>query len=209
MADSKVADLTEATALAGDELLYLVDDPSGTPVDRKAKVSTVRRGWVLDTDHSTTFVENSTSETTLRTLSVPAGVVAAGDILRVVLGGFRLNASGGSVNYTYRFKIGATTAIAMAALSQSNNANNRKWAFLIDIFVGATVSAQKVVLHTINSGPTTSAGGYGGDSGAGYGSAAEDLSSAIDLTFTGQMGTAHASAEDTCEVGGLYLMKAA
>ena len=35
MADSKVADLTAITTLGGDELVYVVDDPSGTPVDRK------------------------------------------------------------------------------------------------------------------------------------------------------------------------------
>lgn len=35
MADSTLAALTAATSLDGDELLYLVDDPSGTPADRK------------------------------------------------------------------------------------------------------------------------------------------------------------------------------
>jgi len=35
MADSKLSDLTAVTTLGGDELVYVVDDPSGTPVDRK------------------------------------------------------------------------------------------------------------------------------------------------------------------------------
>ena len=35
MADSKLADLSAITALGGDELFYVVDDPAGTPVDRK------------------------------------------------------------------------------------------------------------------------------------------------------------------------------
>lgn len=41
MADSELADLDEAASLGGDELLYVVDDPAGTPVDRKATVATV------------------------------------------------------------------------------------------------------------------------------------------------------------------------
>lgn len=39
MADSKVADLTAIAAIAGDELLYIVDDPAGTPLDRKVTVT--------------------------------------------------------------------------------------------------------------------------------------------------------------------------
>lgn len=35
MADSKVSDLTAVAALDLSELLYLVDDPAGTPLDRK------------------------------------------------------------------------------------------------------------------------------------------------------------------------------
>jgi hypothetical protein len=35
MADTKLADLTALTAPSGDDLLYVVDDPAGTPADRK------------------------------------------------------------------------------------------------------------------------------------------------------------------------------
>lgn len=39
MADSRLADLPTVAAIGGDELIYLVDDPSGSPADRKATVS--------------------------------------------------------------------------------------------------------------------------------------------------------------------------
>lgn len=39
MADSKLADLTALAAIAGDELLYVVDDPAGTPLDRKVTIA--------------------------------------------------------------------------------------------------------------------------------------------------------------------------
>jgi hypothetical protein len=43
MADSKLADLTAVTSFAGDELVYVVDDPAGTPVDRKAALRELLR----------------------------------------------------------------------------------------------------------------------------------------------------------------------
>lgn len=35
MADSTVAALTSVAAIDGNEVMYLVDDPAGTPLDRK------------------------------------------------------------------------------------------------------------------------------------------------------------------------------
>lgn len=35
MADTKLADLTALTTPSGDDILYIVDDPAGTPLDRK------------------------------------------------------------------------------------------------------------------------------------------------------------------------------
>lgn len=42
MADSKVADLTEDTGPLGTDLVYVVHDPSGTPADRKVKITNLR-----------------------------------------------------------------------------------------------------------------------------------------------------------------------
>lgn len=44
MADSKLADLTAITTLGGDELFYVVDDPAGTPADKKITANNVRGG---------------------------------------------------------------------------------------------------------------------------------------------------------------------
>lgn len=41
MADSKLADLTNAATLAQTDLVYAVVDPAGTPLDRKATVATL------------------------------------------------------------------------------------------------------------------------------------------------------------------------
>lgn len=42
MADSKLADLTAITSPADADLLYVVADPAGTPVDRKVTVANLR-----------------------------------------------------------------------------------------------------------------------------------------------------------------------
>lgn len=42
MTDSKLADLTAITTPADDDLLYVVHDPAGTPVDRKVRVADLR-----------------------------------------------------------------------------------------------------------------------------------------------------------------------
>jgi hypothetical protein len=42
MADTKLADLTALTTPSGDDLLYVVDDPAGTPLDRKLTVSALK-----------------------------------------------------------------------------------------------------------------------------------------------------------------------
>lgn len=44
MADSKLTALTELTSVTADDLLYVVNDPSGTPVSRKCTVNTLLNG---------------------------------------------------------------------------------------------------------------------------------------------------------------------
>lgn len=44
MADSKLTDLTATTAIDGTELVYVIEDPSGTPLDRKVTATNLVRG---------------------------------------------------------------------------------------------------------------------------------------------------------------------
>ena len=41
MADSKVEDMTDEAVPTGDDLLYIIQDPGGTPLDRKATITNV------------------------------------------------------------------------------------------------------------------------------------------------------------------------
>lgn len=51
MADSTLAALTALATLNGDELIYCVDDPAGTPLDRKVTARTIRNGLLLPGAH--------------------------------------------------------------------------------------------------------------------------------------------------------------
>lgn len=42
MSDSTVSALTEITTLSGDELVYVVEDPAGTPLDRKVTATNLK-----------------------------------------------------------------------------------------------------------------------------------------------------------------------
>lgn len=71
MADSKLSDLTAVTSLGGDELVYVVDDPGGTPVDRKVTVTNLLgavlmalRGLVSAADKLPYFTGSGTAATT-------------------------------------------------------------------------------------------------------------------------------------------------
>lgn len=66
MADSKVADLTAVTTLDGDELLYIVDSPSGTPADRKVTAKVLSGIRLIDEQ------ELGSSAATITFSSIPA-----------------------------------------------------------------------------------------------------------------------------------------
>ena len=61
MADSKASDLTTVASVDGDELLYLVDDPSGTPADRKVSVDDLLAATPSATTSAAGIVELATS----------------------------------------------------------------------------------------------------------------------------------------------------
>lgn len=165
-------------------------------------------GRILDESHADAGPLNSTAETTLASLTLPAGISATGDHLRLIAGGDAMNNTGGAVVPTIRFKIGATTVLTSSGTSMSTNASRRKWSMEMDIFMEST-SAQRVEATGMIS--TAAAGSFPFNtatiSGAGYGTAAEATSGALALVLSAQLDVANAAADFICHVSALEFVR--
>lgn len=95
MADSKLTALTALTTVTGDDLLYVVDDPAGTPTSKKATAAVVREfanmAQATGTDANTTMAVNtlytvdmSAWATADRTYTLPA-TAAVGDRIGIMV----------------------------------------------------------------------------------------------------------------------------
>ncbi len=137
-------------------------------------------------------VGNTTADTALAALTIPANTIRAGDVLTFECGGTLLNSSGGTINHTLRFKLGATTVLTTPVLAISTNAADREW-YLRALIVCPTTSTQKV--SAVWSFSLADAANWGGGSSppTGYGTAAEASSAALDVVFSLQPATASAS----------------
>jgi hypothetical protein len=73
----------------------------------------------------TTFAdcENTTSEIDIVTVTIPANIVAVGDILRITFRFQRLQNSGASVNLTSKYAINGTPIFSAIPLSVANSAS--------------------------------------------------------------------------------------
>lgn len=158
---------------------------------------------VLDEEHAATTVVDSSAETTLATLTLPAGTVAAGDVLRLVFIVDTLNSSGSSVNHTWRLKLGATTLFASGAISHASTATRRQVRLMADLVIAST-AAQIAFSEVVGY---LSGGLVGSYPQGAYTAATEDTTVAKNFLVTVQMGTAHLNAEVVLRAASLQLMK--
>jgi hypothetical protein len=166
-----------------------------------------KRGRILDEVHADAGVASSAAEQTLATLVLPA-VIAVGDTVRFVAFGDSINSSGSAVTYTWKFKIGGTTVLTSAAISVNSNALRPKWRVDADI-VFATTSAERVSgLMTFGGAAATNWGAFSaGASLVGYGTAAEDTASPLNVILTCQLGTSVSTADVVLHGAYLELIK--
>jgi hypothetical protein len=144
---------------------------------------------------STVEVVNSTTETDLFSYTVPAGSLAAGDRLRISAGIDFLNNSGGSVTYTPKLLLGATSILPGLALGVSSN-TNRRYGSLDAVVAVVSTAAQRAHGSIVAVGGSSSfPGSTGSIIWSGTGTGTEDLTAALDLKFSVTLGTAHASAD--------------
>lgn len=221
-----------AGAVATDTIFDAKGDlPVGTGADTAAKLTAAANGQLLVTDstqttglkwttarsyvlaesHADVSVVNSTTETAVVDLTLPAGVVAAGDHLRLVVWGDMLNNSGSAVNLTNKMKFGTTTVHSMAAISVAASANRRSISLVWDILVEST-TAERCMLTSFFGSASSATWPTGGTAGlvpqlSIYGTAAEDTSSTKAVQYTAQLGTAVATADVVIHGAVLELIK--
>lgn len=137
-------------------------------------------------------ITNTTSESTVASLTMPANAVAAGDAYVFECGGTLANSSGSTINQTYRVRIGASVALLSSPIGLGTGAGNRSWYFKA-IIIFPTPSTQKItaVYPFSLADPQTMGGGSA--TPVGYGTSSEPTSSATVIAFSAQPATASTS----------------
>lgn len=129
--------------------------------------SKIARVWASSTQATLT---GSTSETILATITIPGGLIRAGDMLRIMYQGTHNN-SVGTKTHRIRFGgIGGSAYLATAPTTSITITDDRRISF-------PTTSSQK----------GHSAASVYGASSSGTVTGAVDTSSNVDLVFTGQL----------------------
>jgi len=114
MADTKLADLTALTTPSGDDILYIVDDPAGTPLDRKIALNNLfTRGTITADapvlDASQTWNNGAVTFTGLK-FNVVSDTSASGSLLMDL-----------QVGTSSRFNVGKTGSLKLGVSPTGTN----------------------------------------------------------------------------------------
>jgi hypothetical protein len=195
MANSKATALTAVTLPDKSDILYLVDDPAGTPLSRKITVEDlIDTGSFSQTAGVT--VANTVTETALPgagegSLTLDANYLEVGRSL--LLKAYGVVSDTGTPTLTVRFKIGGTEIVSTGALSTGGSLSNAGWdieVLLTCRTAGAsgTVFVNGLFRHSTTLTPLTSTS-----------TDTVDTTGTLALDVTAQWDTASASNTITCD----------
>ena len=145
-------------------------------------------------DANTVTVVNTTTETELVSLIVPAYGLATGQVVRLTVAGDFLNNSGGAATLLFKVKLGTSVALTTQALSIPASANGRKWRMIVDVLAETDalqrLSAQAFMSEALTQDFAWSEWSADGATAVGYGTDTEDGTSTVDVSVTATLGTA-------------------
>ena len=144
---------------------------------------------LLAADTNTITVVNTTTETEIVSLIVPAYGLAKGQVVRLTTAGDFLNNSGGAATVLFKVKLGSSVVLTTPATSLANSANLRQWRLVVDV-LAETSALQRVsaVLHF--SDDTAADFGPAETYLVGYGTDTEDGTATVDVSVSVTLGTA-------------------
>lgn len=173
-------------------------------VDKRVTVSP--HGAILASKTSDTTVSNTTTETILATFTVPAGLLAAGDMVRTELEGTYINNSGAGMSFSFPLQFGASN-IASGLIVTTTSASTGRWK--ADALLGVeSTTAQRIGSAVHFNQPGSNAinlffhGLYGSTT------TAENTATAKAFEWRGKMSVAHANGNIIAKAGFLQIFKA-
>ncbi len=142
------------------------------------------------TSTGTVTVTNTTIETTLVALTLPAGAFTAGRAAFATVGGtFKHTGSTGSV--ILRLKMNAATILTTPLLVPSTSPNQRGWRIDTTVIAATTAVQQTSATFVMSEGSTgTWPAGTSGYTAVGYGVSTQPSTATIAVTVTAQFATA-------------------
>jgi hypothetical protein len=204
MADTKLADLTALTAPSGDDLLYVVDDPAGTPSDKKLALDNLfTRGTVTVSspviDAAQTWNAVGTTFTGLKFNATDTASAAASLLMDLQVGGtsqFKVDKAGALASRA-QFQVNQIEVFESGAAAMARTAADRNIIIVATDNAGINLSST----NTVNwSGGLPNFSGTNGDTiltrrgAANLRFGAADAAAPVAQTLSVQSGTAGASA---------------
>lgn len=144
MADKKITDLTELTALDTNDLFVVVDDPAGTPITKKITVGNILANTTLYTNSSVTFRSAFKAALVHNAAMTTANVVAAAE--------FTTTATAVSTNTSHQYGIVVTNLLNAAAANVITELASAK--FTLDVSNAAALQANTfgLIISVANTG---------------------------------------------------------
>ena len=157
-------------------------------------VSQIPAVTIFDKSTATVAVANTTTETTLYSVSVPGGTLSTDNILHVRMNGTVFSNNGSGSTFRVKIKYGATTLYDSTSASVNDSSNTNPFEMNFILAANGATNAQKLAgrFETANVGAATAGYGYMGvttGNGTGvntplYGTAAIDSTLAQTLAVT-------------------------
>jgi hypothetical protein len=144
MADKKITDLTELTALDQSDLFVVVDDPAGTPITKKITATSLFGNVAYVTSSTTKFGTTLRARLTHNAVMTTANVVSAAE--------FVVNATGVSTNTSHQYGITVSNMLGESAANVTTELATAKFTLDVSNAAALVVNTFGLIVSVANTG---------------------------------------------------------